>query len=116
MKLRTTLTAAALSLAALGAFAQTPAATGTDTPKADARQAAQQAKIEKGTASGALTSTETKKLEAGQAHVTRVEDRAKADGTVTKAEKAHIAHEQNQQKRRIHRNKHDAQTAAKPAA
>jgi hypothetical protein len=106
MKLRHTLTATALSLLAFGAFAQT-----TSTPGIDARQAKQEARIDKGVASGALTPAEAKRMDAREAHVGKVEDRAKADGTVTKAEKAHITHAQDKASRKIRRQKHDAQTA-----
>jgi hypothetical protein len=57
----------------------------------------------------ALTMRETRRLAAGQVHLNRVENRAKADGVVTKRERAHLQHEANQQSRRIHRQKHDAQ-------
>jgi len=35
--------------------------------------------------------------------------RAKSDGVVTPGERAHMQHEENQQSRRIYRQKHDAQ-------
>ena len=110
MKLRTTLTAAALSLFAFGAFAQTAAS--APMPGADARQAKQEARIEKGAQSGALTSKETKALDAQQNRVGRMEKRAEADGTVTKGEKAHVAHAQNKANRSIRHQKHDAQASA----
>ena len=107
MKLRNTLTVAALSLLAFGAFAQ-----GTNTPGIDARQARQEKRIQQGVNSGALTPTEAKRMEAREAHVGKVEERAKADGTVTQAEKAHIVHAEDKASRKIKRQKHDAQTTA----
>ncbi len=89
-------------------FAQTPA-----TPKVDQRQANQAARIEQGTASGALTDKEAAKLNAGQARVAAKEEKAKADGVVTKKERAQLQHAENKQSRKIKRQKHDAQT--KPA-
>lgn len=109
MKFRTTLTATALSLLAAGAFAQ---AASSPMPGADARQARQEARIQKGTQSGQLTTQEAKGLQAQQNHVGRVEQRAEADGTVTKAEKAHVAREQKKASRSIHRQKHDRQASA----
>ena len=79
------------------------------TPRYDARQAHQQQRIGNGVKSGELTAREARRLEAGQVHLNRVERRAKADGVVTPAERAHMQHEENQQSRRIHRQKHDAQ-------
>ena len=106
MKIRNTLTATALSLLAFGAFAQA-----ASTPGIDARQAKQEARIDKGVANGKLTPTEAKRMEARETHIGNVEERAKADGTVTKAEKAHITHAQDKASRKIKRQKHDAQTA-----
>jgi len=79
------------------------------TPRYDARQAHQQQRIANGLKSGELTAREARRLEAGQVHLNRVERRAKADGVVTARERAHMQHEENQQSRRIYRQKHDAQ-------
>jgi hypothetical protein len=95
------------ALAALAAFAAVPAMSGT--PVHDARQAHQRERIAQGVESGELTRRETRRLAAGQVHLNRVEQRAKADGVVTARERAHLKHEANQQSRRIHRQKHDAQ-------
>ena len=91
---------------ALVAMAGTAAA---GTPRYDARQAHQQHRIVNGVKSGELNMRETRRLAAGQVHLDRVERRAKADGVVTAAERAHMQHEENQQSRRIHRQKHDGQ-------
>ncbi|MEO8018283.1 MAG: hypothetical protein ABI769_10745 [Pseudomonadota bacterium] len=75
----------------------------------DARQHNQRERIANGVGSGQLTMRETRHLAAGQVHLNRVERRAKADGVVTGRERAHMQHEENQQSRRIYRQKHDAQ-------
>lgn len=94
-------------------FAQTP--TTPATPKVDQRQVNQAARIEQGTASGALTDKEAAKLNAGQARVEAKEEKAKADGVVTKKERAKLQHAENKQSRKIKRQKHDAQTKPAPA-
>lgn len=97
-------------LAGLGLALMVVAGTASaGTPRYDARQAHQQQRIAKGVANGELTARETRRLEAGQVHLNRVERRAKADGVVTPEERAHMQHEENQQSRRIYRQKHDAQ-------
>ena len=80
-----------------------------DTPRYDARQHHQRERIVNGVQSGELTMRETQRLAAGQVHLNRVERRAEADGVVTRGERAHMQHEENQQSRRIYRQKHDAQ-------
>jgi len=102
--------AVALSAFALGAFAQ--AAVPTATPKIDARQALQEARIQNGTASGALTSPEAGALQAQQNRVARVEDRAQANGVVGVHERRHISHIQNRANRYIRHQAHDGQQAA----
>lgn len=98
--LRLATTALGLTLA-FGALAQTA------TPKIDARQANQQARIEQGRATGALSPREAARLEAGQAKVAGMKAAAKADGKVSGAERKAIKQEQDKQSRRIHRQKHD---------
>ena len=94
-------------IAALAVIATAPIQAGT--PRMDARQQHQRARIHDGVSSGELTRPETRRLVAGQAHLNRVEARAKSDGVVTGRERAKLHHEANQQSRRIHRQKHDAQ-------
>lgn len=79
------------------------------TPRYDARQHNQRHRIVNGVQNGELTMRETRRLAAGQVHLNRVERRAKADGVVTARERVHMQHEENQQSRRIYRQKHDAQ-------
>jgi hypothetical protein len=84
-------------------------AANADTPRFDARQHNQRARIVNGVQNGELTMRETRRLAGGQVHLNRVERRAEADGVVTNRERAHLQHEANQQSRRIYRQKHDAQ-------
>jgi hypothetical protein len=102
---------AALALAAGAAFAQTPAADSTATPRIDKREARQEQRIANGVASGQLTPKETARLEKEQSHIANAEARAKSDGVVTAKERASITHMQNRASHRIHKQKHDAQHA-----
>jgi hypothetical protein len=92
----------ALSMAVMGSA-------NADTPRYDARQHNQRSRIVNGVQNGRLTMRETRRLAGGQVHLNRVERRAEADGVVTGRERAHMQHEENQQSRRIYRQKHDAQ-------
>jgi hypothetical protein len=94
-------------LVTLALITAAPAFAGT--PRMDAREHQQRARIHNGVASGELTRPETRRLAAGQVHLNRVEARAKSDGVVTNRERAWMHHEANQQSRRIYRQKHDAQ-------
>jgi hypothetical protein len=94
-------------LAALAVAMSAPAL--ADTPRIDARQHHQRDRIENGLRNGELTLRETRRLAAGQVHLNRVERRAEADGVVNSRERARLHREANQQSRRIHRQKHDAQ-------
>lgn len=100
---RTFLAAVAL-VAPMLAMAQT-----ASTPRIDQRQANQETRIQQGEQSGALTQREGNKLERGQQHVQNMENKAMADGTVTKKEAGRIEHAQNEQSRKIERQKHDRQ-------
>jgi hypothetical protein len=92
---------------ALAVIATAPAFAGT--PRLNAREHHQVARIHNGVSSGELTRPEARRLAAGQVHLRAAEARAKADGVVTGRERAHLQHEANQQSRRIYRQKHDAQ-------
>jgi hypothetical protein len=94
--------------AALAVLATAPVLAGT--PRLDAREQQQRTRIHHGLTSGELTRPETRRLAAGQVHLNRVEARAKSDGVVTRRERAWMHHEAQQQSRRIHRQKNDAQT------
>ncbi|MEP6874523.1 MAG: hypothetical protein ABI887_09160 [Burkholderiales bacterium] len=107
--LKSTLVAATLAVASLGAFAQVAVAPAT--PRVDQREANQQARIANGAASGQLTPKETNHLEKEQAHINKVEAKDKADGKVTKAERKRLHRLQNAASKDIHHQKHDAQVA-----
>ena len=81
------------------------------TPRIDQRQANQERRIEQGEKSGALTQKEAARLEKGQARIQKMENRAAADGKVTPKEQARIEKAQDKQSRKIHKEKHDKQTA-----
>lgn len=100
--MKTICTALLLSLAVLGAQAQ------TNTPKVDERQANQEKRIDQGVASGELTKREARKLEREQAAVDRMENKAKADGKVTRRERAKLDAAQDATSRDIKRKKHNA--------
>jgi hypothetical protein len=58
-----------------------------------------------------LTPRETARLEKRATRLEANEQRAKADGVVTPAERRRLQREANRNSRKIHRQKHDAQTA-----
>jgi opacity protein-like surface antigen len=104
--MKSILTAAAIVVAtATVASAQT-----STTPRIDARQSAQQARINQGVASGQLTNREAANLQRGQARVQRMENRAAADGVVTRGEQARINRAQNVESRKIYNKKHNLRT------
>ncbi|MCS6945037.1 MAG: hypothetical protein RMK97_06445 [Sutterellaceae bacterium] len=74
-----------------------------------ARNIRQEERIQQGLAVGELTEREAARLEAGQAHVGRLQAGAARDGHVGAAEQARIRHAQNEQSRRIFRQKHDSE-------
>jgi hypothetical protein len=75
------------------------------------RNVNQQKRIEQGVQSGQLTQKETAKLERGQSHVTAAEARAGKNGNVSANEQKAIQGRENHQSKRIHKQKHDAQTS-----
>lgn len=77
------------------------------TPRVNARQATQQARIADGKQSGELTGGETKALRAEQRHIRGSERRAKADGTVTPRERRRLERKQNRASRDIRRAKNN---------
>jgi hypothetical protein len=103
--MKTSLIAFFIAAAALPAAAQT-------TPRVDARQGNQEARIQKGAQTGALTGREAARLERGQDKVQAMEGKARSDGKVTPRERARLAKEQNKQSRKIAKQKHDKQRKA----
>ena len=70
----------------------------------------QQNRIEQGVQSGALTNKETANLERGQARIDRKEARAGANGHVSAREQARIQNAENNQSKKIYREKHNNRT------
>ncbi|GCL66233.1 hypothetical protein [Pseudaquabacterium pictum] len=110
MRFARPLTIALFSLAGI-----TAAQAATDTPRVDARQARQEARIAHGVADGSLTKAETRHLRHQQRHVRQAERHAKADGTVTAQERHRLHRLQDHASRSIHRQKHDAQVRPQSA-
>jgi hypothetical protein len=89
-----------LMVSGILAFAQ-------ETPRADARQGAQRARIASGRRNGEVTGREAVLLNSEQRHIRRTERRAKADGTVSAQEKTRIERKQSRANRHIRRAKHN---------
>jgi uncharacterized membrane protein YebE (DUF533 family) len=106
LALRSTVGALLIAIASV-TFAQGVVA--PNTPRIDAREQRQDARIDQGVASGQLTSKEAARLDARETRIQQMEARAKADGTVTKAERSQIRHAQNNTSKAIYRQKHDGQ-------
>ena len=94
-------------LIVLALVATAPAFAGT--PRLNAREHHQMARIHQGVQSGELTRPEARHLRMGEARLNYNEARAKADGVVTPAERARLHNEANRESARIYRQKHDAQ-------
>jgi hypothetical protein len=86
------------------------ASSAQNTPKVDAREANQKARIRDGVKDGELTKKEAKGMRAEQRHIKKVEHRAKADGEVTAAERAKLDRKQDRASKHIAKQKHDGQT------
>lgn len=103
--------AATFILSPVAIFAQTTTtpATTTPPPTINQRKENQQDRIAQGVKSGQLTPTETSKLEHQEAGINKEEKgmRAQDNGHLTKADKALINKQQNQESRRIYRDKHN---------
>jgi len=100
-----------LAFLGIAGLAFSAAAQTSSTPRVDGRQANQERRIEQGEKSGALNQKEAARLEKGQARIEKKENKAMADGKMTKKERKQIEHAQNQQSKKIYREKHDKQTA-----
>jgi hypothetical protein len=109
MRFKSTLIA--LVIAGLPGIAAAQAPDTASTPRIDKRQQNQEKRIDKGARSGQLTDKEATRLDKGQQRVQKAEDKAVADGKMTKKERARIEHMQDQQSKKIYREKHDKQTA-----
>jgi phage-related tail fiber protein len=106
MKMLSAVFAVALSAAPAVLFAQTP---GANDYNIHQRKDAQQARIGQGVRSGQLTPRETSHLEHQEAGINREERamRAQDNGHLTKQDRRTIHAQQNQESRRIYRDKHN---------
>ena len=77
------------------------------TPRANARQGAQRARIHDGRQDGEITNKEAAVLNSQQRHIRRSERRAKADGDVTLAERRRLEKKQDRASRSIRRAKNN---------
>ena len=104
MKITTALLAAAFVAAPAITFAQAP------THNIAARQANQQRRIANGVKSGQLTPHETRHLERQERGIQNEKRsmRAQNNGHLTRQDRRVVAHQQNQESRRIYRKKHNA--------
>lgn len=100
MKFKTAIAAMIVSAFALPVLAQTTA---------PAKDPAATPGIDQGVKSGELTQKEAARLEKGQDKVQKVEDKAKADGVVTAKERKRIHKVEDNQSKKIYREKHDRQ-------
>jgi len=109
MKLFTAVLASALFIAPAAMFAQTPTP-GAHDYDIHQRKGDQQARIANGVRSGQLTARETSHLEHQEAGINREERamRAQDNGHLTKQDRRTIHAQQNQESRRIYRDKHNA--------
>ena len=101
--------AATFLLSPVAMLAQAPATAPTSTT-INQRKENQQDRIAQGVKSGQLTPGETSKLEHQEAGINKEERgmRAQDNGHLTKSDKALINKQQNQESKRIYRDKHNA--------
>ena len=104
--------AAILILSPIAVFAQAPAAT-TPPPTINQRKENQQDRIAQGVKSGQLTAGETSHLEHQEAGINKEEKgmRAQDNGHLTKQDRKTIKQQQNQESKRIYRDKHNSKKA-----
>ena len=102
--------AATLILSPAAIFAQSPATTTTPPPTINQRKENQQDRIAQGVKSGQLTAGETSHLEHQEAGINKEEKgmRAQDNGHLTKQDRKTIKQQQNQESKRIYRDKHNA--------
>jgi hypothetical protein len=104
--------AATLILSPTAIFAQAPATT-TPPPTINQRKENQQDRIAQGIKSGQLTSGESSRLEHQEAGINQEERgmRAQDNGHLTKQDRKTIKQQQNQESKRIYRDKHNGKKA-----
>jgi hypothetical protein len=103
---------ATLILSPMAIFAQAPATT-TPPPTINQRKENQQDRIAQGVKSGQLTAGETSRLEHQEAGINKEERgmRAQDNGHLTKQDRKLIKQQQNQESKRIYRDKHNGKKA-----
>jgi hypothetical protein len=99
---------ASLTMAPAAIFAQTPTP-GQHDYDINQRKVAQQDRIAQGVRSGQLTAGETSRLEHQEAGINREERgmRAQDNGHLTRSDRQTLHQQQNQESRRIYRDKHN---------
>jgi len=100
----------AVALAPAAIFAQTPTPTpGSHDYDINQRKENQQDRIAQGVKSGQLTPSETSRLEHQEAGINKEERgmRAQDNGHLTKTDRKTLHQQQNQESRRIYRDKHN---------
>jgi Spy/CpxP family protein refolding chaperone len=109
MKLASFAFATALAFAPAVLFAQTATTTTTTPPTINQRKVDQQDRIANGVKNGQLTAGQTSRLEHQEAGINKEERgmRAQDNGHLTKQDRQTIHAQQNQESRRIYRDKHD---------
>jgi hypothetical protein len=109
MKVFTAVLVSALCIAPAAMFAQTPTP-GAHDYDINQRKGDQQGRIANGVRSGQLTAGETSRLEHQEAGINREERgmRAQDNGHLSKQDRQTIHAQQNQESRRIYRDKHNA--------
>jgi len=111
MKLFNLALASTLILAPAAIFAQAPQTTAPVTGQTiQERKTDQQDRIAQGVKSGQLTAGETSKLEHQEAGINKEERgmRAEDNGKPSKGDKSLLTKQQNQESKRIYRDKHNA--------
>jgi hypothetical protein len=100
---------ASLTLAPAATFAQTTPTPGQHDYDINQRKTAQQDRVAQGVKSGQLTAGETSRLEHQEAGINREERgmRAQDNGHLTRSDRATLHQQQNQESRRIYRDKHN---------
>ncbi len=103
--------AATLILSPTAIFAQAPAT--TPPPTINQRKVNQQDRIAQGVKSGQLTAGETSHIEHQEAGINKEERgmRAQDNGHLTKQDRKTIKQQQNQESKRIYRDKHNGKKA-----
>lgn len=109
MNVKCILLAAAVSLMPAALFAQTTPTPGQHDYNINQRKVDQQKRIAQGVKSGQLTAGETARLEHQEAGINKEERgmRAQDNGHLTKQDRQTIHKQQNQESRRIYRDKHN---------